>query len=111
MAPLLPPTPVVSRREELNEIFVGLLGTRNVYFQPDENTRMVYPAIVYEMDDQAVIYADNAAHRRTDRYQVTAIDRDPDVPVRRLIETLPYCSFSRTYTGEGLNHWIYNLYF
>lgn len=111
MAPLPPPTPVTTKREELNEIFVEFLGTRNVYFQPDENTKMEYPAIVYEVDDQAVVYADNTAHRRTDRYQVTAIDRNPDVPVRTKIETLPYCSFSRTSVVEGLNHWIYNLYF
>lgn len=111
MAPLPPPTPAITKQEELNEIFVEFLGTRNAYFQPDENIKMEYPAIVYEVDYQDVIYADNTAHRRTDRYQVTAIDRDPAVPVRKKIETLPYCSFSRTMVSEGLNHWIYTLYF
>lgn len=111
MAPLPPPTPVTNRREELNEILVEFLQSRNVYFQPDENILMSYPAIVYEVDQQNTIYADNSVHRRTDRYQVTAIDRNPDVPVRTLIETLPMCTFSRAFPSEGLNHRVYTLYF
>lgn len=106
-----PPTPPVSKREELNEIFVGFLGTRQVYFQPDDKIHINYPAIIYEMDDQDVIYADNRSHRRTDRYQVTFIDRDPDVPASRKIEDLPLCTFSRAFATEGLNHRIYSLYF
>lgn len=114
MAPLPPPTPPTSKREVLNEIFVGFLGsetTRNVYFQADENTQMKYPAIVYEVDGQDVIHADNYAHRRVDRYQVTLIDRNPDVPVREKIEKLPMCTFTRAFALDGLNHRIYTLYF
>lgn len=106
-----PPSPVTTKREELNEIFVGFLGTRQVYFQPDDKIYINYPAIIYEMDNQDVIYADNRPHRRMDRYQVTIIDRDPDVPASRLVETLPLCTFSRAFASEGLNHRIYSLYF
>lgn len=106
-----PPSPVTSKREELNEIFVGFLNTRNVYFQPDENTKMDYPAIVYEVDSQDVIHADNRPHRRIDRYQVTLIDRDPDVPARLSVETLSMCTFTRAFVSAGLNHRIYSLYF
>lgn len=111
MAPLPPPTPVTNKREELNEIFVEFLQSRSVYFQPDENVKMQYPAIIYAVDYQATAFADNSAHRRTDRYQVTAIDRDPDVPVRKKLETLPMCTFVRAFKSEGLSHRIYNLYF
>ena len=34
-------------REELHELLVSVLGSRNVYFQPPESIRMQYPAIVY----------------------------------------------------------------
>lgn len=111
MAPEPPPTPVMTKREELNEIFVEFLGTRNVYFQPDENITMKYPAIIYEIDGQDTIHADNAPHRRIDRYQVTIIDRDPDVPARLLVETLSMCMFNRAYARDGLNHRVYTLYF
>lgn len=112
MGPLPPPpSPVTTKREELNEIFVSILGTRQVYFQPDDKIVIQYPAIIYEMDDQDVIYADNRSHRRIDRYQVTVIDRNPDVPASRLVEQLPMCSFSRAFPRDGLNHRIYSLYF
>lgn len=111
MVPLPPPTPPLSKREELNELFVELLGSRQVYFQPDDKIRISYPAIVYEMDNQDVIYADNRPHRRIDRYQVTIIDRNPDVPASRLVENFPMCTFSRAFASEGLNHRIYSLYF
>lgn len=111
MVPLTPPTVPETKREELNEIFVGFLGTRQAYFQPDSNVQMAYPAIVYEMDYQDAIFAANSPYRRIDRYQVTAIDRDPDVPVSRKIESLPMCVFVRAFVMDGLNHRIYSLYF
>lgn len=108
---LQPPAPPINRREELNEIFVSFLGTRNVYFQPGDKVTLQYPAILYEIDDQYLVHSDNKPHHRKDRYQVTIIDRDPDVPARLLVETLPMCSFSRAFAGEGLNHRVYSLYF
>lgn len=108
---LEPPTPVTTRREELNEKFVEMQGSRNVYFQPDSNISMKYPAIVYEMDGQSATFADNSPWRRKDRYQVTLIDRNPDVPVRRKVETLAECVFIRTFVMNGLNHYVYSLYF
>lgn len=111
MVPLQLPVVPQTKREELNEIFVEFLGSRNAYFQPDSNVKMVYPAIIYEMDYQDSLFASNSPYRRIDRYQVTAIDWDPDVPVSRKIETLPMCVFVRAFVTEGLNHRIYSLYF
>ena len=105
-----PPTPVTSKREELNEILVGLLGSRNVYFQPDQDIKMAYPAIVYEVDDQYAIFSNNSPYRRQDRYQLTLIDRDPDVPVRYKIEAFN-ASFMRAAVIDGLSHRYYSLYF
>lgn len=110
MAPLPPPTPVTNKQEELNELLVEFLGTRNVYFQPDENTKMKYPAIVYEFSDQTAEYANNSPYRRTDGYELTCIDRDPSVPVRLKIEELN-ARFVRTSKMDGLTHYIYELYF
>lgn len=105
-----PPTPVTNRREELNELLVSFLGTRNVYFQPEANVSMQYPAIVYSLDDQDLIFANNASYRRTNEYQITLIDRDPDVPVHHKIETLN-ARFNRAFVTEGLNHRVYSLSF
>jgi hypothetical protein len=106
-----PPSPPANKQEELNEIFVDFLQTRNVYFGADENTSMEYPAIEYHIDDQNAIYANNNPYRRVDAYQITCIDNmDPSVPVRYKVESLN-ARFVRAYTQDGLYHRVYSLYY
>ncbi len=99
------------RREELQTTLEGLLGSRNVYFQPPENIRMNYPCVVYERDSVETKYADNEMYFRKKRYRITIIDRDPDSEIPDRIATLPLCRYSRFFTADNLNHDIFNLYF
>ena len=41
----------MGNRLELHEILVDALGSRNVYYQPPENIKITYPAIVYSKTD------------------------------------------------------------
>lgn len=104
------PTPT-NRREELHEILVGILGSRNVYFQPPENLKMKYPAIVYERDYSDVLHADNQSYRIVKRWELTYIGGDPDSLTPDKIESLPQCSFIRHFNTDELHHYIYNLYY
>lgn len=88
-----------------------ILGTTNVYFQPPENIRMSYPAIVYSRNWQTTQFADNSPYASKQRYQVTVIDRDPDSEIPRKIAELPLCQFATHFVKDGLNHDVYNLYF
>jgi hypothetical protein len=81
------------------------------YFQPQPNVTMVYPAIVYEIDLTDTKFADNKPYSRTDRYQVTIIDRNPDTDLRNKVAALPMCTFRRRFATSGLNHYIFDLYF
>lgn len=72
---------------------------------------MVYPAIVYKLDNEKTAFADNAPYRRTKRYMVTIIDEDPDSEIPDKVATMPMTSFSRRFTADKLNHTVYNLYF
>lgn len=99
------------RREQLHEILVGILGTRNVYFQPPSNTVMTYPCIVYSRDSAFESHADNRLYRFKQRYQVTVIDRNPDSSIPGKIRQLPECSYERFFTADNLNHDVYNLFF
>jgi hypothetical protein len=83
--------------------------TAHVYFQPPK--AMEYPCILYTLDDDFIDYADNVDYRHFDGYQVTIIDRDPDSVLRSMVASLPMCRFSRAYTAEDLNHFVYNLFF
>lgn len=98
------------QRNEFHE-FLKLQITPTVYFQPPSNKAMTYPCIIYNVDDVSTQYADNLPHRRDTRYLVTVVDRDPDSEIAQKISLLPLCSFSRFYTADNLNHFVYNLYF
>lgn len=85
--------------------------TPNVYFQPPESVKMKYDAIVYSRENDDSEFADNIPYKRTKRYQVTAIYKDPDSDLPDKIASLPLCTSSRFFTVDNLNHAVYNLYF
>jgi len=101
----------MAQRLDLQAVLEGLLETGNVYFQPPENLKMLYPAIVYNRDFQNARFGDNIPYARTLRYQITVIDANPDSPILDRIAEMPMCTFVRHFTTEGLNHDVYDVYF
>ena len=65
----------------------------NVYFQPPQSVKMIYPCIRYELDSENVRYADNRRYKYHKRYKITVIDRDPDSTIPDEVAKLVYCSF------------------
>ena len=61
--------------------------------------------------DYVVYHADNAPYRLLDRYQVTAIYKNPDSDLPHRLAMLPMCAHDRHFTAENLNHDIFNLYY
>ena len=98
-------------REDLHEIFVNILGSRNVYFQPPENVKMLYPAIMYSLSEIRNTFADNSVYGRKKAYDVTVIDKNPDSEIVDKVSELPLCRFSRHYKSENLNHYAFTIYF
>lgn len=96
-------------RVDLQALLEGF--TDHVYFQPPENVQMEYPCIVYHRDFAEAEFADNGPYRRTLRYMVTIIDRDPDSEIPAMVADLPMCTFNRFFTADKLNHDVYNLFF
>lgn len=82
----------------------------NVYFQPPASIRLTYPCIVYTLDNEWVAYADDSLYQHKKRYLVTVIDRNPDSELPDRVRKLDYCSFSRCYTSDNLNHFVFNIY-
>lgn len=96
-------------RTELHNKLVGLLGSRNVYFQPPENLRLSYPAIIYERSGLPVVRADNESYVGWHRYNVTILDKDPDSPLVDMLARFPHTRFVRHYSTEGLNHDVFEI--
>jgi hypothetical protein len=96
-------------RLQLHERLLTLVS--NVYFQQPPSTGMTYPCIVYKRDQETTQHANNTVYRHKKRYMVEVIDRNPDSMIPDTVSKLPYCSFSRFFVVDNLNHDVYNLYF
>jgi hypothetical protein len=98
-------------RLELQAALEAIAGDGNVYFQPPENLKVTFPAIVFNRDFQNARFADNRPYRRTLRYQITIIDRDPDSPLTSQVAEMPMATFVRHFTTDNLNHDVYDVYY
>ena len=107
----------MDRRLKLHKVLCEFLGCPEmgdgclVYFQPPPNVGMQYDCIVYERSRMNTDFADNLPYTIQDRYQVTAIYRNPDSGLPRKIAGLPRCSHEQHFTSGNLNHDVFNLYF
>lgn len=98
-------------RLELQDLLEETIGSTEVYFQKPVNTKMVYPAIVYDLVGLNKKHADNLGYHTNKRYTITYITDDPDDPIIFRISGLPMCSFDRGFVLKGLRHYTYNIYF
>lgn len=101
----------MSRRLELHQILVDILGSDNVYFQPPASLQMKYPCIIYGRIGLDPKYANNRMYMHKKRYQVTVIDKNPDSEIPDKIAELPMCFFDRHFTANNLNHDVFTIYY
>ena len=101
----------MSKRQDLQNILVALLGSSNVYFQPPESIKLIYPCIIYRRDSARTIFADDSPYKNTKRYQITVIDGNPDSGIPDKVAKLPLCSYDRSFSADNLNHDVFNLFF
>lgn len=83
----------------------------NVYYSPPPDLEIKYPCIIYDLADISSLNANNTRYINMTRYTVMAIDLDPDSELVGAIYQLPYSSFSRKYVSDGLNHFVFSIYF
>lgn len=104
-------------RQALHDILCGVLqapfpdGEDHCYFQPPGEPGMKYPCIAYNYTNDDDDFADNIHYRSSKRYTVTVIDEDPDSKIPARLKELPYCTPDRNFAVNGLNHFVYTLYY
>lgn len=102
----------MASRLELQTKLEELLGSRNVYYQPPENLKLEYPAIVYSKTGIDTKKANNGLYLKTNRYEIIVIDKKPDNNViGYLLATFFNCSHERHYKADNLNHDVFTLYY
>lgn len=97
-------------QSELQELLEEKTDAVMVAFQPKSG--LEYPCIVYERGQaSSVKFADNKKYLLKKGYTVTVITREPDSPIPDQVEDLPDCRFDRFFKREGLNHFVFQLFF
>ena len=98
-------------RLELQQKLQDLIKSNHVYFQPPESIKIQYPCIIYELEGDDVIFANDNPYKRVKQYQVTYIDKNPDSRIPDELALWQMCRFNRSYPADNLNHWVFFLYF
>ena len=95
---------------DLQVLLKGLAGVADAYVQAP--TDMKYPCIMIERGlPSDVSFADNIKYLLKKGYTITVVDRSPDSPIPDLVEALPHCRFDRFFRTNGLNHFVFQLFF
>ena len=98
-------------RLDLQSLLESILGSKNVYFQPPESVKLIYPCIIYALSDIYTRNADDGNYSMQKVYNITVISRDPDNTIAESLLYLPKTRFNRRYVVDNLYHDILTLYY
>lgn len=101
----------MDRRQKLQSLLEGIMGSENVYYQPPSSHKMSYPCIVYDRNLDRTQHASNLPYLQTDRYQVTVIDRKADSNFPRVVARLPLTRLASRFVKDNLHHDVFDIYF
>lgn len=100
-----------SRLDLQNEL-EGLLGSKEVHYQPGPSVELAYPCIVYNRSPSDTRWANGYIYKKKNRYQLIVIDPDPDSEIPdKLLDHFQYIRMERVYSADYLNHFIFDLYY
>lgn len=84
----------------------------NAYYDPPTSIKMQYPCFVYNRSDIDAIHANNSKYQKFNKYSLTYISRSvSDQKADEILNRFSYCSFDRSYTADGLHHYVFSLYY
>lgn len=95
---------------ELREIQIETNGYQNTYFEPTEDVRLKYDAVVYSRTGFNVRRADDKSYMVRDAYQVTVISRDPETCLPAGIQwRFKRCSPGKFFVRDNLYHFPFTI--
>ena len=101
----------MASRLKLHEELCEILGSRNVYFQP-ESVKMKYPCIRYSLSGIRQFKAGDKQYRAVNEYDIVTMDLDPDGTIHaKILAKYPTASYVTGYVADSLNHNKIKLYY
>ena len=101
----------MASRLELQTYLETIPTVKAAYYSPNENINMMYPCIVYRLNDVKTDYADDTLYNAVNQYQITVIDRDPTTQIGRAILTELLGTWMRNFNTNNLYHEVYTAYY
>lgn len=101
----------LENRVAFQRILESLLGSKNVYFQPPENIKINYPAIIYKLETINKTNANNAMYKHNCKYSLTYISKNPDDDTVIKILSLDHSSMNARYIADGLYHTKFTIFY
>jgi len=98
-------------RLQLQTLLEAVLGSRNVYFQPPETVKLIYPCIIYSRSSANSTFANDGLYGNHTGYKIIVVDKNPDSLIPGKVALIPMCKFETHYTRDNLNHDVYNIYY
>lgn len=95
---------------DLLQLLQQAVQHNRVYFQPPENLKIVYPAVVFHLSKIEIDRASDVPYKGAKEYSVTLITKDPEPDVIDEILKIPYSSLDTTYISDGMNHFVFTIY-
>lgn len=102
---------IEDNRLKLDKVLRSIIGDRNTYYRSPINTQLSYPCVIYDLANIDLTHADNIPYITKLQYKVTLIDEDPDSGFVDELLNLPYCALTTNFENDGLNHFVFSLYY
>lgn len=83
----------------------------NVYFQPPNNIKIKYPAIIYQRSEIKADYASNFVYNTKTLYSVTVIDKNPDSDIVKNVSNMLTSKHDRHFVSDNLNHDTFTIFY
>lgn len=97
---------------ELRKVQEDTLGYQHTYFEPTEQVRMQYDAVVYNRTDMNVRRADDKSYMVRNAYQVMVISRDPETKVPEAIQWhFARCTPGKSFVRDNLYHFPFTIFY
>ena len=108
----------MASQPEWQDILQGIIGSHqpdpkreNVFYQPPASVELVYPCIIYTLDNIHTLRADNINYMITPTYEVKIITRNPNNPyLKKMLMDISTAKFHRRFVNDGLYHDILSVY-
>lgn len=101
----------MDRRLELQKILVEKLGSKYVYFNPNETAKLTYPCIVYHFASIKSNNADDKKYINRKCYKMQFISREQNDEVVEKLLDIPFCSHMNHSIIDQLHHDTFTLYY